>query len=245
MENFLINEAIKLFCFWLLALMLGKIVYNYQFKVNYTRKIHHFFLLFFPVLLVVYFPYNNEILGLISSFSFLWTITPFYLRKYIPTLETCFLSFDRPEDRPFTLIWLITQLFCGLFIGITVAILVEIHFGIPWPKIALLVLCLAHIGDGLAEPIGVRFGRIKYKTYALFTKKRYYRTIEGSLAVFISSIIVLCGFSYLFTSQQFVIALITLPLMLMIVEAISPHTWDGPFLTGTSGLIVGLILSYT
>ncbi len=244
MQNFLIIEATKLFSFWLLAFILGNLVCKYKVKVNYTRKIHHFSLLFFPVLMAAYFPYNNELLGLISAFSFLWTIAPFYLRKYIPTLPTCFLSFDRPEDRPFTLLWLITQFFFGLLIGIAVAIFAEIYFGISWPKIALLVLCLAHIGDGLAEPIGVRFGRIKYKTYALFTRKRYYRTIEGSLTVFISSIFVLICFNNLFTSQQLIAALLTLPFIMMITEAISPHTWDGPFLTGTSGLVVCFILSY-
>ena len=244
MENFLIIELIKLFCFWLLAFTLGNLVRKYNIKVNYTRKVHHFSLLFFPVLLAAYFPYEDDLLGLIGAFSFIWTIVPFYFRNHIPTLETCFLSFDRPEDRPFTLLWLITQFFFGLLIGISVAIFAEIYFGIPWPKIALLVLCLAHIGDGLAEPIGVRFGRIKYKTYALFTKKRYYRTLEGSLAVLISTIVVLIWFNHLFTAQQFIWALLTLPFILMITEAVSPHTWDGPFLSGVSGLAIGLILTY-
>ena len=183
-------------------------------------------------------------MDLIGAFSFLWTITPFYLRKHIPSLETCFLSFDRPEDRPFTLLWLLTQFFFGLLIGISIAIFAEVYFGIPWVEIALLVLCLSHIGDGLAEPIGVRFGRIKYKTYALFTKKRYYRTLEGSLTVFVSTFLILMWFSYLFTGQQLILALFTLPLILMITEAISPHTCDGPFLSGVSGLTVIFILTY-
>ena len=244
MENFLIVEAIKLFCFWLLAFILGNLVYKYSVKVNYTRKVHHFSLLFFPLLLAAYFPYESDLLGLIGAFSFIWTIVPFYLRKYIPTFETCFLSFDRPEDRPFTLLWLITQFFFGLVIGISVAIFAEFYFGIPWPKIALLVLCLAHIGDGLAEPIGVRFGKVRYKTYALFTRRRYYRTLEGSITVLISTVLVIVWFNYLFTDKQFIVALITLPITLMVTEAISPHTWDGPFLSGVSGLLVTLILTY-
>ena len=244
MENFLIVEATKLFSFWVLAFILGTLVCKYNIKVNYTRKIHHFSLLFFPVLLASYYPYEHELLGLIGAFSFIWTIVPFYLRKYIPTFETCFLSFDRPEDRPFTLLWLITQFFFGLVIGISVAIFAEFYFGIPWPKIALLVLCLAHIGDGLAEPIGVRFGKVRYKTYALFTRRRYYRTLEGSITVLISTVLVIVWFNYLFTDKQFIVALITLPITLMVTEAISPHTWDGPFLSGVSGLLVTLILTY-
>ena len=120
----------------------------------------------------------------------------------------------------------------------------EIYLGVSWAKIGLLVVCLSMIGDGLAEPIGVRFGRIKYKTYALFTKRRYFRTLEGSLAVFVSTIFVIIWFKGLFTDQQFFWALCILPLTLTITEAISPHTWDGPFLSGVSGISVSLILAF-
>ena len=124
------------------------------------------------------------------------------------------------------------------------AVLVEIYFGIFWADIGLLVVCLAMIGDGLAEPIGVRFGTLRYKTYALFTKKRYFRTMEGSLTVFFSTIGVLFWFGDLFSERQFIYAVGLLPLTLMITEALSPHTWDGPFLSGISAIFVGLIFMY-
>lgn len=245
MSNFLLLESIKFFSFWLLAFGLGNWVFYYKVKVNYTRKIHHFSLLFFPLLLANLFPYEDKsILGLVGAFAFVWTLSPFYFRENIYFLERCFLSFDRPEDRPFTLLWIFTQFFASIFIVISVAISVEIHFGVSWAKIGLLVVCLSMIGDGLAEPIGVRFGRIKYKTYALFTKRRYFRTLEGSLAVFVSTIFVIIWFKGLFTDQQFLWALCILPLTLTLTEAISPHTWDGPFLSGVSGISVSLILAF-
>jgi len=245
MINFLLLESVKFFLFWLLAFVLGSWVFYYNIKVNYTRKIHHFSLLFFPLLIANFFPYNgNSILGLVGAFAFVWTLSPFYFRKDIYFLERCFLSFDRPEDRPFTLLWIFTQFFASIFIVISVAVSVEIYLGISWEKIGLLVVCLSMIGDGLAEPIGVRFGRIKYKTYALFTKKRYFRTLEGSLAVLVSTILVIIWFKGLFTDQQFLYALCILPLTLTLTEAISPHTWDGPFLSGVSGISVSLILAF-
>ena len=127
---------------------------------------------------------------------------------------------------------------------ISLALAAEIYLGIFWADIGLLVVCLAMIGDGFAEPIGVRFGRIKYKTYALFTKKRFFRTVEGSLTVFISTIGVLFWFGDLFTEKQFICAIALLPITLMFTEAISPHTWDGPFLSGVSGILVCFILMY-
>ncbi|MED5530739.1 MAG: hypothetical protein VYA61_00090 [Pseudomonadota bacterium] len=202
-------------------------------------------MLFFPLLLANLFPYEGKgILGLFCAFGFVWTLFPFFFRENIYFLERCFLSFDRPEDRPFTLLWIFTQFFASIFIVISVAVSVEIYLGVSWEKIGLLVVCLSMIGDGLAEPIGVRFGRIKYKTYALFTKRHYFRTVEGSLAVLVSSILVIVWFRGLFTDQQFFWALCILPLTLTLTEAISPHTWDGPFLSGVSGIAVSLILAY-
>ena len=243
--TFFITEIAKLIGFYTLAFILGILVSNHNIKVNYTRKIHHFSLLFFPIFLASYFPpQTNELLGLLSAFGFIWTLMPFYFRKNIFFLERCFLSFDRPEDRPFTLIWILTQFFASIFVVIIIAIYVESRLGIFWADIGLLVVCLAMIGDGLAEPVGVRFGKIKYKTYALFTKKRFFRTVEGSLTVFVSTIGVLVWFGDLFTEKQFIYAIAFLPLTLTVTEAISPHTWDGPLLSGVSGTLVCFILLY-
>ena len=243
--TFFITEVAKLIGFYILAFTLGTLVSNHNIKVNYTRKIHHFSLLFFPIFLASYFPpQTNELLGFLSAFGFIWTLMPFYFRENIFFLERCFLSFDRPEDRPFTLIWILTQFFASIFVVIIIAIYVESSLGVFWADIGLLVVCLAMIGDGLAEPIGVRFGKIKYKTYALFTQKRYFRTVEGSLTVFVSTILVLFWFGDLFTDTQFIWAILLLPLILTITEAVSPHTWDGPFLSGVSGLVVSFILFY-
>ena len=241
--TFFILEFTKFVSFWILAFALGNWVYKYKIKVNYTRKVHHFFLLFFPIFLASYFPHQpGEVLGLLGAFGFTWTLLPFYFRDNFFFLQRCFLSFDRPEDRPYTLLWLFTQFFASILIVIAVAISVEMYFGIFWADIGMLVVCLAMIGDGLAEPIGVRFGKLKYKSYALFTKKRFFRTVEGSLTVFFSTIGVLFWFGDLFTEKQFIYAVGLLPLILMITEAVSPHTWDGPFLSGISGILVCFIL---
>ena len=86
------------------------------------------------------------------------------------------------------------------------------------------------IGDGLAEPVGVRFGSLKYKTYALFSKIKYERTVEGSACVFFTSIIVIIFFHSSFTSAEFFSVLIIFPLIMTLAEAFAPHTWDTPFL---------------
>ena len=242
--DFFINEFSKFALFWLLSYGLGNWVFYKNIKVNYTRKIYHFSLLFIPLFFSIYYPYDrNGLLGLVASFAFVWNLCPFLFRERVPFIKRCFLAIDRPEDRPHTLLWLFTQFLGSIMVIIVIAIISEVYFSISWPNIGLFVICLAMIGDGFAEPIGVRFGRHRYRTFALFTKKRYYRTIEGSLAVFISTIFVVLVFSYLFTGEQLFYALIILPISITLTEAFSPHTWDSPFLLGVAGLGTVAILS--
>ena len=224
-------------------MVIGFIVKN--IKVNYTRKIAHFSLLFIPLFFSIYFPYDRSgILGLFASFAFVWTLFPFLFRAKVSFIRRCFMSIDRPEDRPHTLLWLFTQFLASIFVIIPFVIVSDVYFNVRWEDIGLFVLCLAMIGDGFAEPVGVRFGKIRYNTFALFTKKRYHRTVEGSLAVFISSIVVTSIFSFLFTGNQLFFAFIILPIGITLIEAFSPHPWDSPFLLTGAGVGTVAILYY-
>ena len=64
------------------------------------------------------------------------------------------------------------------------------------------------------------------------------------MAVFVSTLLVVIVFNGLFTSEQFLYAILIFPLAITITEALSPHTWDSPFLLGVSGLGVISILAY-
>ena len=86
------------------------------------------------------------------------------------------------------------------------------------------------IGDGLAEPVGVRFGKNEYQTKALFTNKTYLRTLEGSACVLITGFVVIAMHYEYFTSLQFILAMLFVPIIMTLTEAYSPHTWDTPFL---------------
>ena len=138
-----------------------------------------------------------------------------------------FLSFDRPEDRPHTLLWLSTQITVGYLILIPAIIC---FFSTGYGGLILIPILVNGIGDGLAEPVGVRFGRYKYRTYAIFSKIKYERTVEGSACVFFTSVIVIIFFQSGFTSSEFICLLIVFPIVMTLAEAFAPHTWDTPFL---------------
>src|SRR5205085_7155054 len=107
-------------------------------------------------------------------------------RTRVRTLATMFRSFDRPEDRPHTLLWLTTQVLGAYAVMTPMTIL----FGAWHMSELMFVPVLIHgVGDGLAEPVGIRWGRHKYTTRAfLGGDRRFTRSFEGSACVFAAGV---------------------------------------------------------
>ena len=239
--TFGINTLIKFVCLWVISYGTGSLVFYKNVKVNYTRKLNHFALFFIPMYLDTIFPYKESIklvvIGcLLSVFSLIIYIHP--VRSRLHFINRMFLSFDRPEDRPYTLKWLSTQIAVGYLIIIPMIIL---FYKEGYSKLIFIPILINGIGDGLAEPVGIRFGKLKYKTYALFSKRKYVRTIEGSACVLITSIIVILLFKSSFNHAEFICALIVVPVAMTLAEAFAPHTWDTPFLFFTGYMILYFI----
>lgn len=150
-----------------------------------------------------------------------------------------FLSFDRPEDRPHTLWWLITQYIAA---AVVIIPLTMYFMSVNLEVLVLIPILINGLGDGLAEPVGVRFGRMKYNTRALLSDTIYQRSVEGSLCVFAAGILCIVVLSTSFTPPQFIAALVTIPIATTLAEAFSPHTWDSPFIYGVAGvLLIGIM----
>jgi phytol kinase len=169
--------------------------------------------------------------NLAVQISNLSMLKPIRRLPYIGVLpRTAFAAFDRPEDRPWTLLWQMTQI---------VAILAVETPMIYWTiaKDAGLLRYLAPLavglGDGLAEPIGKRFGKHKYSAYALFTRKKFTRSYEGSANVYFWTLMgVLVAIPQLNIAQVLFLAIL-LPPAVTLAESFSPHGWDNPFMFGT------------
>ncbi|SES75131.1 phytol kinase [Nitrosomonas marina] len=219
----------------------GQLVIHHDLKVNYTRKINHFAFFFLPVLLlsVIEYPYSAATFLMDIVFALIYlTLFIAPIRNRIKPILIMFRSIDRPEDRPLTLIWLYTQFIASYLVLIPLLAYFENQDMLPW----IMIIILANgIGDGLAEPIGIRFGKWSYATTALFTKKKYVRTYLGSACVYLTTLITVLLYHHHFNTVQLIIALITLPLLITLAEAFSPHTWDSPFIYGIGGLtLVGI-----
>jgi dolichol kinase len=222
--SFLKFELTIVLAFLVSAILLGRSVQKYNWNANYTRKLLGAVLLLTPLTLVT--PVYSPQLAISGYCLFLICLLLLAkpVRDRVPFLATAFAAIDRPEDRPYTLTWFITA-----YIASAIIVLLMV-FGIfpTQPAFVAIAVATVAIGDLLAGAIGYRFGKHRYKTRALFTSKTYTRSWEGSACVFLTAVVAVLVFSGGMPMGQFVATLVAMPVILTLVEAWSPHTWDEP-----------------
>ncbi len=235
MRNFWVYQAILSVVFLGSSYLMGRQVIRRGWKVGYTRKAGALMLYFLPYAAMRGpSPYPNITSASISLgvFILLLMLMSAPIRNRVPFLATAFASIDRPEDRPFTLTWLITSI-----LAVWGVVILWIWLAPATLGYVFVAFFISGIGDALAEPVGLYFGRHSYRTTALFTDKTYIRTLEGSAVVFVSgvaAVLMVHGFSL---DTQGWLALALFPTMGTLAEAKSPHTWDQPFIIGSCAVI--------
>lgn len=242
MNPLFLNQLSEFVLLHVLAYAEGLLVLRYNWKVNYTRKINHFFVFFSPYLLKLIFPYEENfrsqlLIALVGMSTLFIYVRP--IRTRVRIVATMFAAFDRPEDRPHTLKWLFTQYFATYAVAVPLWLCFD---RLGHQEAVPIIILINAIGDGLAEPVGVRWGKHRYAVSALFTKRIYQRSWEGSACVFITAVIALLVYGSHFSGGQLALALLTIPVTATMAEALSPHTWDSPFIFLFTGL--GLLLVY-
>lgn len=219
--------------------LLGRQVIARGWKVGYTRKANALMLYFLPYLAMQGpSPYSNITTASLSLgvFIVLLMLMCAPIRTRVPALATAFASIDRPEDRPFTLIWLITSV-----LAVWGVVCLWIWLAPATLGYVFVAFFISGVGDALAEPVGLYWGKRRYRTRALFTKRSYIRTLEGSAVVFASGVIAVLIVHGVALTPQGWLALALFPIVGAVAEAKSPHTWDQPFIIAACALVaVGL-----
>lgn len=237
--NFVLTQGLTHALQLAIGLLLGRAVLAGRMQVHDTRKLLHFLLFLAPVAIGVLLPHKRTtLLFAVSGWSFLVSLMVLAapIRGRVPLLQTAFAAIDRPEDRPHSLSWMISQLL-ACYVVIAVCLTWLKSYG--QPDLIFIITLAICFGDGLAEPIGVRFGRHKYPVPSLVRSRRYHRSIEGSLVVLVCSAAVVALMRGGLPDGTFPMAIWAVPLALTLSEAVAPHTWDGPlmYLAGTAALV--------
>lgn len=174
------------------------------------------------------------------------------IRSKVGALRTVFTSINRPEDEPYTLAWLATEAVVTSAVIIAfvpiIAYFSKSYVSDPsvFYGLMLIPIFASGIGDALAEIVGKRWGRHHYTTHAVFGKRTYTRSFEGSAMVFLTTLIVglVVAWQFSFILPVFFWkAFLLLPFTLTLAEAKAPHTWDNPilYLVGYLTIIASLL----
>merc|ERR1712107_804778 len=200
----------------------GLMVLHMGLKMNYTRKIQHFAAYFVPLIMdeLLEFPYaDGDDYVLAECWGYYAVMVAFAaliypIRTRLRCVDVQFFSLDRPEDRPHTLQWMTTQ----VPIGDSILVFFKWYFLFVLESelarnLVFIPTIIVGIGDGLAEPVGITWGKHKYRTRSLSCDgKEYTRSYEGSFTVYITGLLCCLGFYLVFENwHQWLVACVAIP----------------------------------
>lgn len=279
------NIALMFGLFVVFGISAGIVAVKTHVKIGYTRKVLHFCSFFLPFAVNKLLPVQAHYSITLLKFwliLFVLLLAAKSIRRWFWPAAIIFRAIDRPEDRPDTLKWLSTQYIASAAVAAGFSALFD-----DWETLAtvsnisasasssldivdsvasnrddlMLILVLINgLGDGLAEPVGIRFGGRLYSKlpwigkwlgkYHVRAWRRdgeccggsYTRSWEGSTMVFLVTLISLLALGDAFNTGRWIAALITMPPLMVATEALSPRTWDSPFLFAIGGALLVLYL---
>jgi phytol kinase len=228
-ETILVASPISIVVILSIAYLSGYLKLKKRLKTNYTRKIFHFTIFSTAGLMGLFVGFHGVIV--FGSWAGIFILIIIHLGDGNIFYE----GMAREQDSPHRSFYIIVPFLSTAIAGM----LDNILFG----QVALIGYLVAGWGDAVGEPVGVRFGKHKYKVPSR-KDVLCYRSVEGSLAVFVTS-----------TFASFLVLSIALehPIMVSffsaivvgfttaIVEAFSPHGIDN-FTTQFFSCLVGFLM---
>ena len=201
-------------CLLWAGICLGLAAYARQrgWKTGYSRKLFHF-LIFFSVATIQAW-WGLRAVCLFGGMVSLLLLYVLWRGDGHPMYE----ALARERDAPHRTWYIVAPYFATLIGGIIANVF--------WPETAIAGYLVAGIGDAIAEPVGVRFGKHRYRVPAIRGVSAE-RSYEGSAAVFGGSVLALsiAMFASAPSAQLLgVVALVAIAATL--AEAVSPHGWD-------------------
>ena len=209
----------------------GYLKVKWNFKTGYTRKVFHF--LIFGTVIVIHWIWGTSIVCIFGGMTSLVITYAIFKGNGHIMYEAIAREKDAPERTYYIVVPYLATLIGGLLSNIFFSATASFGY------------LVTGFGDAAAEPVGTRFGRHLYKVPSI-NGIRAVRSLEGSFAVFISSLFVLILWFAL--SEELTISISSFLLIFLIsfistiVEAVSPHGWDNATLQIVPSLLGFLFL---
>jgi phytol kinase len=209
--------------------LIGSYKKKHGTQTGLTRKTFHF-ITFFSVSFLQYF-YGLPLMCLYGACCCLVIFIVIYLGNGNTMYEVMAREKDSPHRTLFIILPLISTFLGGVFSNIL------------YPTIAFCGYLVAGIGDAVGEVFGSIYGKHKYKPLKIIGIQKY-KSFEGSLAIFIFSLLVLICVMILMglLSTQIFFICIVIALISTIIEAISPPGTDNFFMQLIPNALVFLLI---
>lgn len=202
-----------------------------NWKTGYTRKVFHF--LIFGTVVAIHWIWGTPGVCLFGGMT---TLVIAYALLRGPG-HFMYEAMAREKDAPWRTHYIVVPYLATLIGGV----LSNIFF----PNAVMFGYLVAGLGDAIAEPVGTRFGKHKYRVPAIRGVCAV-RSLEGSSSVLIVSALALIA--CLTLSPQFVLSGRSLLIVMLIavistlVEAVSPHGWDNTTMQVVPALLGTILL---
>ena len=221
---------ITIICIFLFLYCSGTLKLTYKIKTNYTRKLFH--ILVFTLAGIIGFFFNFQAVMLYGGITALIVIYVLYLSSG----NLLFEGIGREQDEPHRAFYIGVP-----FITTAIAGLLNNYLFLEFALVGYLV---AGWGDAIGEPVGVRFGKHRYKVPSL-RNVPCERSLEGSLAILVMSavgtgvaLILIADVSW----ALLIMAAIISGFATSLVEAVSPHGIDNfPTQVAATGVCFGVV----
>lgn len=186
---------------------------KHGWRVGDTRKVFH--LTIFTVAALLRWRFDS---GVVAAYGAV-VASGVLFATWQGSRSRIFNALARPSDAPFERLHVISPLICTAVGGVLAHLIAG-----PLAGIAYLI---AGWGDAVGEPVGIRWGRHRYRVPA-FQQLTAERSWEGSFAVGMASTLaaalglMLAGK----TGTDLVVWSLILGSTAVVIEAASPHGWD-------------------
>lgn len=188
---------------------------NLGWRTGYTRKLYHFSIFFAAGAVQVAYGYSGTIVfGCSVSAAIFYAL-------WRGDGNMLYEAMAREKDAPRRTHFIIVPYAATLFGGVVS------NFFFPG-TIAVFGYLVTGLADAVAEPIGTRFGRHKYRVPSVKGVASY-RSLEGSGAVFFASCAALAAGVLLqggSVGGQMIYLIPAVAAIATLTEAVSPHGWD-------------------
>jgi len=210
---------------FLVLLVCGILKRDFKWQTPFTRKLNHF-VIFSSAAIVSFIGGSSSVCSFALGVSIVigWSI----LRGNGFVL---YEAMARERDAPYRTYYIILPFFATAIGGV----LSNLFWGHEAASLGYLV---AGIADALAEPVGVKYGRLRYRIPSRASGGTT-RSVEGSLTVLLASLVILYIYTLLLDAPRYPILPFSLSTFLLlfafaclfaVAEAVAPHGSDNAIL---------------